>query len=342
MANGDTYRAVQATEPGKLVMTELPVQAPGPGQVRVRVEACGICHTDAITIQGLGPVAFPRVPGHEVVGQIDALGEGVSGWTAGQRVGVGYLGGNCGQCARCRRGDFVNCLDQPITGFTVDGGYAEAMIVRASGLAAVPDELSSLEGAPLLCAGLTTFNALRKSGARAGDQIVVLGIGGLGHVAVQYANRMGFRVVAIARGEEKRALALELGAHSYIDSSAEDAAEALGRLGGSRLIISTVTNADSMSALIPALSPGGGEFLVLGADVAEPVRVSTVDLLFGERRIEGSLTGSSADAEDTLDFSVLGNVRARIEVMPLSEAQAAYARMMSGSARFRVVLDTSQ
>jgi propanol-preferring alcohol dehydrogenase len=335
----ETYRAVQVTEPGRLALAELPLPTPGPGQVRVRVEACGVCHTDAVTVEGMMPVDFPRVPGHEVVGRIDAVGDGVTDWAVGRRVGVGYLGGHCGQCARCRRGDFVNCLDQPLTGMHVDGGYAEALVVRESGLVAIPDELDSVEAAPLLCAGLTTFNALRNSGARAGDLVAVLGIGGLGHLGVQYARRMGFRVVAIARGAEKEALALELGAHLYIDSVAQDAAAELTKLGGARLILATASSAPAMSALIPGLAPGG-ELLVVGAD-AEPVRVATTDLLFGERSVRGALTGSSADNEDTLAFSVLQDVRARIEVVPLAEAPAAYARMMSNQARFRIVLDMS-
>jgi propanol-preferring alcohol dehydrogenase len=335
----ETYRAVQVTEPGRLALAELPLPTPGPGQVRVRVEACGVCHTDAVTVEGMMPVDFPRVPGHEVVGRIDAVGDGVTDWAVGRRVGVGYLGGHCGQCARCRRGDFVNCLDQPLTGMHVDGGYAEALVVRESGLVAIPDELDSVEAAPLLCAGLTTFNALRNSGARAGDLVAVLGIGGLGHLGVQYARRMGFRVVAIARGAEKEALALELGAHLYIDSVAQDAAAELTKLGGARLILATASSAPAMSALIPGLAPGG-ELLVVGAD-AEPVRVATTDLLFGERSVRGALTGSSADNEDTLAFSVLQDVRARIEVVPLAEAPAAYARMMSNQARFRMVLDMS-
>jgi D-arabinose 1-dehydrogenase-like Zn-dependent alcohol dehydrogenase len=335
-----TYRAVQVTEPGKLALAELPLPTPGPGQVRVRVEACGVCHSDAVTVEGMLPFDFPRVPGHEAVGRIDALGDGVTDWAVGQRVGVGYLGGHCGHCARCRRGDFVNCLDQPLTGMHTDGGYAEVLIARQSGLVAIPEELDSVEAAPLLCAGLTTFNALRNSGARAGDLVAVLGVGGLGHLGVQFARRMGFRVVAIARGPEKEALALELGAHVYIDSVAQDAAAELKRLGGAQVILATASSAEAMSALIPGLAPGG-ELLVVGAD-AEPIRVSTTDLLFGERSLGGRLTGSSADGEDTLAFSVLQNVRARIEVVPLAEAPAAYARMMSNQARFRMVLDMAR
>ncbi|MHB8689852.1 MAG: alcohol dehydrogenase [Solirubrobacteraceae bacterium] len=336
----ETYRAVQAIEPGRLGLAELPLSTPGPGQVRVRVEACGICHTDAVTVEAWLPVDFPRVPGHEVVGRIDGLGDGVTDWAVGQRVGVGYLGGHCGRCARCRRGDFVNCLEQPVTGMHVDGGYAEVLIARESGLVAIPDELDSVEAAPLLCAGLTTFNALRNSGARAGDLVAVLGVGGLGHLAVQYARRMGFRVVAIARGAEKEALAHELGAHLYIDSVTQDAAAELTTLGGARLILATASSAEAMSALIPGLAPGG-ELVAVGADT-EPIRVSTTHLIFGERAIHGALTGSAADNEDTLAFSLLQDVRAKIEVVPLDEAPAAYARMISNHARFRMVLDMSR
>lgn len=335
-----TYRAVQAIEPGRLALAELPEPTPAPGHVRVRIEACGVCHSDAGTVEAAFPIDFPRVPGHEVVGQIDAIGDGVTGWAVGRRVGVGFLAGHCGHCARCRRGDFVNCLEQPITGVHVDGGYAELLIARQTGLVAIPDELDSVEAAPLLCAGITTFNALRNSRARAGDLIAVLGIGGLGHLAVQYARRMGFRVVAIARGAEKEAVARELGAHEYVDSVAQDAAAELTRLGGAQVILATVSRAEAMSALIPGLAPRG-EMLGVGAD-AEPIRVSTTELIFGERSVVGRLTGSAADNEDTLAFSVLQDVRARIEVVPLAEAPAAYARMMSNQARFRIVLDMSR
>jgi propanol-preferring alcohol dehydrogenase len=227
-----TYRAVQAIEPGRLAPAELPEPTPGPGHVRVRVEACGVCRSDAITVEAMMPIESPRVPGHEAVGRIDAVGADVTGWAEGQRVGVGFLGGHCGHCAQCRRGDFVNCQDEPITGAHVDGGYAEVLIVRQTGLVAIPDELDSLKAAPLLCAGLTTFNALRNSGARAGELVAVLGIGGLGHLGVQYARRMGLRVVAIARGAEKEALARELGAHAYVNSVEQDPAAELSRLGG--------------------------------------------------------------------------------------------------------------
>ncbi|HEY3186384.1 MAG TPA: alcohol dehydrogenase catalytic domain-containing protein [Solirubrobacteraceae bacterium] len=336
----ETYRAVQAVEPGRLALAQLPQRTPGPGHVRVRVEACGVCHSDAVTVEALMPIDFPRVPGHEAVGRIDTVGDGVTGWAVGQRVGVGFLGGQCGHCARCRRGDFVNCLDQPVTGAHVDGGYAEVLIARETGLVAIPDELNSVEAAPLLCAGITTFNALRNSGARAGDLVAVLGIGGLGHLGVQYARRMGFRVVAIARGAEKEPLARELGAHEYIDGVARDPAAELSSLGGAQVILATASSAEAMSALIPGLAPRG-ELIAVGAD-AEPIRATTSDLIFGERSVAGRLTGSAADNDDTLAFSVLHGVRARIEVVPLAEAPAAYARMMSNQARFRMVLDTTR
>jgi propanol-preferring alcohol dehydrogenase len=332
----NTYRAVQAVEPGRLVLTVLPIIEPGFGEVRVQVEVCGVCHTDAVTVEGAMPIEYPRVPGHEAVGRVDAVGDGVVGWTLGQRVGVGFLGGHCGTCVFCRHGNFVACVNQVNTGIHVDGGYAEMLVARASGLIAIPEELSSSEAAPLLCAGLTTFAALREGGARAGDLVAILGIGGLGHLAVQYARHMGFEVAAIARGEEKRALSLELGAHHFIDSTAGDPAEALLSLGGAKLVIATATNSDAMSALIPGLAPGG-RMTIVGAGET-PVAVNPVDLIFGQRSINGSLTGSSALAEDTVRFSVLQDIRARIEMVPLERAADGYARMMANEARFRIVL----
>jgi D-arabinose 1-dehydrogenase-like Zn-dependent alcohol dehydrogenase len=340
MTTADTYRAVQAVAPGQLAMTALPVPDPPADHVRVRVEACGICHTDATTVEAVFPIDFPRVPGHEVVGRIDAVGDGVTRWSVGERVGVGFLAGHCGHCARCRRGDFVSCENQAFTGVHVDGGYAEVLIAKQSGLVAIPDALDTVDAAPLLCAGVTTFNGLRKSSARAGDLVAVLGIGGLGHLAVQFARRMGFRVVAIARGPEKAALAEALGAHAYIDSVAQDAAAELQALGGASVVLSTAASSEAMGALIPGLAPGG-QLVALGVG-AEPLLVSGTDLLFGERSIAGSLTGSAADNEDTLAFSVLQDVRARIEVVGLDEAPAAYARMMANEARFRMVLDMTR
>jgi D-arabinose 1-dehydrogenase-like Zn-dependent alcohol dehydrogenase len=332
-----SYRVMQAVRAGVLELAERPLVDPGPLQVRIRVEACGICHSDVLGVEGVLPGAeFPRVPGHEAIGRIDAVGAGVLDWRVGQRVGVGYLGGNCGRCASCRRGRFVQCLRQHITGATNDGGYAEVMYAAASGLSAVPDELTPVEAAPLLCAGLTTFNALRNSGARPGELVAIQGIGGLGHLAVQYARHMGFRVAAIARGESKRELALELGAHLYIDSEAADPAAALQKMGGAALILSTTSSSKAQSGLLRGLVPRG-KLLLVGVDAGN-VEVGSIDLVLSERAVVGSLTGSAQDAEDALSFSVLQGVRPRTETMPLQDAAAGYARMMSNAARFRVVL----
>jgi D-arabinose 1-dehydrogenase-like Zn-dependent alcohol dehydrogenase len=336
-----TYRAVQVTRPGRLEVVDRELTAPQPGKVRIRVEACGVCHSDALTVDGLSPdIRYPRVPGHEVVGKIDALGEGVSAWKLGQRVGVGFLGGYCGRCTPCRRGDFVNCENQPVSGVADDGGYAEVMIADERALAAVPAELAPADAAPLLCAGLTTYNALRNSPARPGDLVAVQGIGGLGHLAVQFANRMGFRVAAIARGEKMQPLARQLGAHHYIDSQSEDPAAALQALGGASVILATAPSGKAMSALIGALR-ARGRMIVVGA-APDPIQVATEQLLFGTRAIEGSLTGSPLDGEDTLAFSVLEGIRPRIETVPLEAAAEAYSKMMRSEARFRMVLVTGQ
>jgi len=333
----NTYRAVQVTKPGHLEVVERKIVAPERGQVLIRIEACGICHSDAATVEGGFPgIIFPRVPGHEVAGKIDTVGEGVTDWKVGQRVGVGFLGGHCGKCRFCRKGDFVNCLHQAMSGIHYDGGYAEYMIAKESGLVEIPDELNSIEAAPLLCAGVTTFNALRKSGARPGDLVAIQGIGGLGHLGVQFAKHMGFKVAAVARGPEKASQAKRLGAHLYIDASAGDPAKALQALGGAQVILSTAPSSAAMSSLIPGLARGG-KFIVAGAG-SEPIAVSPMDLLFGTRTIAGTLTGSAMDAEDTLNFSVLENIRASIETLPLEKAQEAYRRMMSGKANLRVVL----
>jgi D-arabinose 1-dehydrogenase-like Zn-dependent alcohol dehydrogenase len=253
-----TYKAVPATQPGKLEIVERSIVEPAFGQVRIRVEACGVCHSDAITVEGGFPgLTFPRVPGHEVIGKIEAIGPGVQGWKEGQRVGVGFMGGHCGHCESCRRGDFVNCQNQPISGVHSDGGCAEMMIAQASGLAAIPDDLLPIEAAPLLCTGLTTFNGLRNSKARPGELVAIQGVGGLGHLGIQFARRMGFQVVAIARGSEKEALARKLGAHNYIGSNAQDPAAALQALGGARLILATAANSKSMSSLLGGLAPRG-------------------------------------------------------------------------------------
>lgn len=330
------YRAVEAVSPGVLRLVERPLIDPAPDDVRIRVEACGVCHSDAATIEGAFPIVWPRVPGHEAVGRIDAIGASVRGWTPGQRVGVGFLGGSCGHCRFCRAGALVDCENQEFTGIHRDGGYAEVMTVRASGLVAIPDDLDSAAAAPLLCAGLTTFRALRDGGAKAGELVAVMGIGGLGHLCVQYARAMGFEVAAIGRGRDKADLARGLGAHHYIDNAAEDAAQALRALGGAALAISTASNGRAAADLVRGLRPGG-RMIVLGAS-PEPVEISTSDLLFGGRSVAGSLTGDPATGEATLQFSRLTGVAARIETMPLERAPEAYGRMMAGKARFRMVL----
>jgi D-arabinose 1-dehydrogenase-like Zn-dependent alcohol dehydrogenase len=331
-------RAMQVEKPGAgLTMVERPTPEPGPGKVRIKVEACGICHSDAFTIEGHYPgIQYPRVPGHEIAGRIDAVGPGVTAWRVGQRVGVGWHGGHCGVCPQCRRGDFVLCVVQQVPGMAYDGGYADYMIAPQEALAAIPDDLAAADAAPLLCAGITTYNALRHSGAKAGDLVAVLGIGGLGHLGVQYAAKMGFRTIAIARGPDKKKLALELGAHRYIDSTAEDAAKILTELGGAKVILATVINAKAMSAMIGGLGIDG-KLLVVGAS-PEPIEVPPFDLISKRCSVAGWPSGRSADSEDTMRFSLLEDIRPLIETYPLAEAAKGYARMMSGEARFRVVL----
>ena len=331
-----TYRAVQVVSPGQWELTAKPVVEPPFGHVRLRVEACGVCHSDAATVDGAFPIAWPRVPGHEVVGRIDALGEHVEGWTVGQRVGVGFLGGHCGHCGSCRAGDFVHCQHQGYTGVHTDGGYAEVMIAKASGLMAIPDALPAVEAAPLLCAGLTTFSALRNAPAKAGDLVAVLGIGGLGHLAVQYARHMGFEVAAIGRGAERAALAQQLGAHHYIDSATTDVGQALQALGGAAVVVATAPSGKATSALVSGVRPRGH---VIAIGVApDPLELSSEALIFGSRSIDGALTGDPATGDATLKFSVLAGVRPMIETMALTQAPEAYAHMLSGKARFRVVL----
>ena len=331
------YKAVEVSAPGTLRVVERSVSEPGTDQVRLRVEACGICHTDAATVTASYPgLALPRVPGHEVVGRIEAVGSGVAKWKIGQRVGVGFFGGEDGVCEPCRRGDIVNCQNPVIPGITADGGYAEVMIAEARGIASIPDELTSAETAPLLCAGITTYNALRNAGLRAGDLVAVQGIGGVGHLGIQFAKHMGFRTVAIGRGGEKEKLAEDLGAHIYIDTSAVDAATVLQRMGGARAILATGTSGAAMAALVPGLSPRG-KLIVVGVP-QDPIQLSAVSLVFGGRSIYGSLTGTAIDNEDTLAFSVLENIRPMIETLPLEQAADAYTRMMQGKARFRMVL----
>jgi propanol-preferring alcohol dehydrogenase len=335
----ETYKAVEVSAPGTLRVVQRSVSEPGAGQVRIRVEACGVCHSDAATITGSYPgLSLPRVPGHEVVGRIEALGAGVTRWKIGQRVGVGFFGGEDGVCEPCRRGDMVNCQNPVVPGITVDGGYAEVMIAEARGIASIPDELTSAQAAPLLCAGITTYNALRNAGLRGGDLVAVQGIGGLGHLGIQFARQMGFRTVAIGRGTDKKKLAQELGAHLYIDTAVEDVAAALQRLGGARAILTTSPSGSAMGPLVSGLATRG-KLIVVGVPEDE-MRVSAVPLVFGGRSIYGALTGTAIDNEDTLAFSVLQNIRPMIETVPLEQAADAYARMMQGKARFRMVLVT--
>src|SRR5499427_1991169 len=336
MEGASTYRAVDAVSSGRLELSEKTMQAPGPGQVRIRVEACGVCHSDSGTVEGMFAIDWPRVPGHEVVGKIDMLGANVQGWKVGQRVGVGFLGGFCGYCEYCREGDLVNCRNQEYTGIHRDGGYAEMLIARVSGLMSIPDGLSSVNAAPLLCAGLTTFSALRNAPAKPGDLVAVLGIGGLGHLGVQYARHMGFEVAAIARGAEKAALAKKLGAHHYIDSAASNPAEALQGLGGAKVILVTASGGKMVAEAFKGLRPGGVS-VVVGAS-PDPIEVSSTDLIFCSRKLEGALTGDPATGDETLRFSALSGVSAMIETVPLEKAADAYAKMMAGKARFRIVL----
>ena len=331
-----TYRAVHAVGPGKLELVQKPLTDPPPGHVRVRVEACGVCHSDSATVEGILPIEWPRVPGHEAVGRIDVVGQGVEGWAVGQRVGIGFLGGACGYCEYCRDGDLVNCVNQGYTGVQHDGGYAEMMIAKASGLIAVPDDLSAVAAAPLLCAGLTTFSALRNSPARAGDLVAVFGVGGLGHLGVQYAQRMGFEVLAIDQGGERAELSKKLGAHHYVDASTTDVAKALQERGGAQVVLATASGGKAVAAALGGLRRGG-VVISLGA-TAEPIELSAFELLFKQLGVDGALTGTPKAGDATLRFSALSDVAAMVETMPLERAADAYAKMMSGEARFRVVL----
>jgi D-arabinose 1-dehydrogenase-like Zn-dependent alcohol dehydrogenase len=333
-------RAVQVSKAGgpfELVEREIP--EPGPRQVRVKVQACGLCHSDSLTKEGLWPgVSYPRVPGHEIAGVIDALGKEVPRWKVGQRVGVGWLGSYCGYCNSCRRGNFVTCENQLVSGITMDGGYEDYVLVPFEGLALIPDGLSPVDAGPLMCAGVTTFNALRNSGVRSGDTVAVLGIGGLGHLGVQFAAKLGFTTIAIARGKDKESLARELGAQHYIDSTAGDVSEALQKLGGARIILATATSADAMSAALGGLTIDG-RLIVLGADF-KPTPIATVQFIGRRSGIVGWPSGSSMDSEDTMRFSARAGVKPMTETFPLEKAEEAYQRMMSNKARFRVVLTT--
>lgn len=332
-----TMKAVQVGRAGgafELVEREVP--EPGPGQVRVAVEACGICHSDAIVKEGWMPVKYPRVPGHEVVGHIDAVGPGVTFWKEGQHVGVGWHGGHCGQCDACRAGDFILCAYLQVCGISYDGGYAEYMVVPQEALARVPAGMKSEDAAPLLCAGITTFNSLRNVGAPAGSVVAVQGIGGLGHLAIQYAHKLGYRTVAISRGADKRQLALELGAHEYIDSDAGPVADALQKLGGARVIMMTSSSSKLAGELLGGLGRNG-TLLLLGAG-AEPISISGLPMIMRRLRVQGWPSGVPQESQETMAFSALTGVRSRNEVFPLERAAEAYERMMSNRARFRVVL----
>ena len=331
-------RAVQVPDakgPFELVEREIP--EPQAGWIRIKVQACGICHSDSLVKDGTWPgIQYPRVPGHEIIGVVDLVGEGVKPWKNGQRVGVGWHGGNCGYCDHCRRGDFFACnVALLTTGISFDGGYAEYMVAPAEALARVPNELSAVDGAPLMCAGVTTFNALRNSGARPGDVVAVLGIGGLGHLGVQFGVKMGFKTVAIARGKDKEPLAKKLGAIHYIDSREKNPAAELNKFGGAKVIIATVTNADAMTAVLGGLAPNG-VLMVIGA--AGPLSVDPILLISGARSVKGWYSGTSIDSQDTLSFSASSGVHSMNEVFSLDRAAEAYERMMSGKARFRVVL----
>jgi D-arabinose 1-dehydrogenase-like Zn-dependent alcohol dehydrogenase len=333
-------RAVQVPAVGgafQVVKKEFP--EPGPGQVRIRVQACGVCHGDAITKFGAFPgIAYPRVPGHEVAGVVDVVASDVPLFKPGQRVGLGWHGGHCNYCAPCRRGNFILCENAQISGVTFDGGYANYVIAPANALALIPDDLSNVDAAPLMCAGITTFNSLRNSGARPGDTVAILGIGGLGHLAVQFAAKSGYRTVAIARGQDKAPLALQLGAHFYIDSTTQNPAAELQKLGVAAVILSTLTNADALAAAVNGLGPNG-KLVIVGVP-EKPFEVGAGSLIMGNRSIAGWASGTGMDSEDTLNFSALAGIKPMIETYPLDRAAEAFDRMMSGKARFRVVLTT--
>ncbi|UCD82674.1 MAG: alcohol dehydrogenase catalytic domain-containing protein [Desulfobacterales bacterium] len=331
-------KAAQISEAGgEFEIVEREIPTPGPNQVRVKVEACGICHSDAFVKEGLFPgIAYPRVPGHEVAGIIDEVGSGVSHWEKGQRVGVGWHGGHCFKCASCRAGDYILCENAKICGITYDGGYQEYMVAEQEALARIPDDLKSAEAAPLLCAGITTYNSLRNSGARGGDVVAVHGIGGLGHLAVQFARKLGYQTVALSRGKDKEPLAVELGAHHYIDTTSENAVEALQKLGGARVILSTAPDSKSISGLIDGLG-ANGKLLIVAAAV-EPIEVSPLQLIRGRRSITGWPSGHAKDSEAALNFSALTGVLPMIETYPLEHVADAYGKMINNRARFRVVL----
>jgi D-arabinose 1-dehydrogenase-like Zn-dependent alcohol dehydrogenase len=331
-------KVAQISRPGgEWELVERNIPEPGAGQVRVKVETCGICHSDALVKEGLWPgLQYPRVPGHEVAGHIDAIGDNVTSWTEGERVGVGWHGGHCFVCKQCRRGDFAMCINRKVTGIDFDGGYAEYLIAPANALAAIPEELPADQAAPLMCAGVTVFNALRNSGACAGEVVAVHGIGGLGHLGVQYARRMGFKTVAINRGDDKKELARKLGAHHYIDATATDPAAELQKLGGASVILATAPNAQAISALVEGLSPSGK--LLVPAAPAEPLTINMLSLIMGRRSVAGWYSGTANDSQDTMEFSALNEVQPMIEKYSLDRVAEAYEQMHSGKVRFRVVL----
>jgi D-arabinose 1-dehydrogenase-like Zn-dependent alcohol dehydrogenase len=331
-------KAAQVPKPGgDFEIVEREVPNPGAGQVRIKVQACGICHSDAFTKDGSWPgIQYPRVPGHEVVGVVDELGDRVTEWKKGQRVGVGWHGGHDGTCRACQRGDFRNCQNLKVPGISYDGGYQQYMVAPVEAVVATPESLSDAEAAPLLCAGITMFNSLRHSGALPGDLVAVQGIGGLGHLGIQFANKFGYKVAAIGRGSENAALAKKLGASVYIDSNSTNAGEALQKMGGARVVVATAPNSKAMSELFDGLGPNG-KLMVIGAAI-DPIEVSPIQLITGSRSIQGWASGTAADEDDTLRFADLSGVRPMIETYPLEKAAEAYARMMSGKAQFRVVL----
>jgi D-arabinose 1-dehydrogenase-like Zn-dependent alcohol dehydrogenase len=331
-------KAVQVSKPGgNFEVVERNIPDPGRTQVRIKVEACGICHSDLLVKEGIWPgIQYPRVPGHEIAGRIDAVGTDVTNWKPGQRVGVGWHGGHDFTCNSCRRGDFINCQNEKITGLSHDGGYQEYMVAPAEAVAAIPDDLAAADAAPLLCAGITVFNALRNSGARAGDLVAVQGIGGLGHLGIQYARQMGFRTFAIGRGKDKEALARKLGAAHYVDTSAVDPAAELKKFGGAHVILATAPDSKAMSALVNGLA-SSGKFVVVGAG-SDPLAVTPIQLIIGSKALQGWASGIATDSEDTMQFSALTGVRPMIEKYPLEKAAEAYDQMISGRARFRVVL----
>jgi D-arabinose 1-dehydrogenase-like Zn-dependent alcohol dehydrogenase len=330
-------KAVQVSKPGaNLELVEKNIPDPSRNQVRIKVEACGICHSDALVKEGLWRIQYPRIPGHEIAGRIDAVGADVTNWKPGQRVGVGWHGGHDFTCDACRRGDFINCQNEQITGFSYDGGYAEYIVVPAEAVASIPDDLPAPDAAPLLCAGITVFNALRNSGARAGDLVAVQGIGGLGHLGVQYARQMGFRTFAIGRGKDKEELARKLGAAHYVDTATSDPSAELQKFGGARIILATAPDSKAMSALFNGLSRNG-KFVVVGAG-SDPLAISPIQLIGGRATIQGWAAGIATDSEDTMRFSTLTGVRPMIEKYPLERAAEGYDQMISGRARFRAVL----